>query len=99
MRGMRIGCHFGDVPIGRSNEQSVDGHGAADVAEAHIEGVFLAISPKGGLVEKVCPRSEERNPTEARTSHILPGVGLREVEDVLPVHLHLIGAVANGGNN
>ena len=94
-RRLPVRLHLHDLPQVRRGQESVDGNGAPHVAQVHVEGVTPAVGVEGLLVEPVGPRPEEGNAAQSRRG--LEGVNrfVRPSQDVLALHLHLEGDVAN----
>src|SRR5450432_1063511 len=74
-------------------------HLAADVAQRHVEPIPFAVCPEGLFVQQIRPWRQERNARHPRPLPILAHVGGREVENVLPVYVHLICEVADRRHN
>ena len=77
---------MGEQPVYRSL--------ALNISKAHVEAVPLAIGPESLFVQQVRPWRQKGNAAQPCTQ-----VTGRIVENVLPTHLHLICAVAEGWHN
>ena len=65
----------------------------------HVERILLAVGPEILLVQPVRPGRQKRNATHVRSLLKLADIGRREIQNVLPVNFHLIGAIPDGGHN
>src|SRR5258707_930645 len=80
--------------IGRRDEP-VTRHLAADVAELHVECELATVREERLFVEAIRPGTEKRNATHAGTRLELLDRTVRPVQNVLALHFHLEGDVAN----
>src|SRR4029453_9414732 len=83
----------------RGDEETMARHGAADVSKVHVKDVLLTVRPKSLLTQQIRPRSQEWYPAESRPLLKFAHIGKWKVQDVLAVHLHLVGAIADAGGH
>jgi hypothetical protein len=69
---------------------------APDGIETHVEGILLSVRPKT-IRHSVRPGREERNSVEGTVGLQLRRIVGGDIENVLAVHQHSDGAVAEGG--
>jgi len=77
----------------------VNRHVAAYVAELHVEGEPAAVREERLLVEPIDPGTEKRDAAHARPRLELLERAIWPVQDVLALHVHLEGDVADGRND
>src|SRR5437588_12975030 len=73
----------------------------AERTQIGVEHVPLTIGPETAAGHAVRPRRQKRNAIQSPSALALENayVGRRKIQDVLAVHLHLIGAVADRGHD
>lgn len=99
VRGVPVRLDFDHLPERGERDQAVDRRGSADVAQRHVESVLPAVGPERRLIQPVSPRREKRDSGAARFLQEFGKVGRREVQDVLPVHIHFVRHVPDRGHN
>src|SRR5579871_1064385 len=83
-------------------EQPVDGllmSIAAEISEACVEKIFLAVGPESVFAQPIRPRSQKGYAAELGVGLQSRGRGIGEIQDVAAAHTHLIRHVADRGDN
>ena len=93
-----IGARLNDVPGSRS-QKSVNRVRAANVSQAHVERVSLAVCVKRLFIEPVGPWREEGNANRSGPSFVLGGRFVREAKDIVSFHFHFDCEIAQSGKN
>jgi hypothetical protein len=98
-RRLTICAHVGDFPLGRRCQKPVDRVRSANVSQRHVERVAFAVRIKRLLIEPVGPWRKEGNADRAGASFVLGGRFEGETKDVVSLHFHFDGEIAERWNN
>ncbi len=83
------------APLRRRRQKAMYRNRAADVPEAHVERVALAVGVERLFIETIDPRTHERDAGLIRIGFERVHVGVRPAQDVVPFHCHAEGDVAD----
>src|ERR1017187_3892808 len=103
MRRLPIRCDLGHLPERRVSQHSMNGDGILSDphgAQIGVECVLLVVSPETAAGHAVAPWRQKRNSVQSPSAAALESAYVaRKIENVLAMHLHLVGAIAHRWND